>query len=138
MHVRRGIFGTSEKPRLSVYRSLKHIYAQLIDDLDGGRVLACASTVDKELREKLTRTGNVDAARVVGALMAERAKKKGIEKAVFDRGPYRYHGRVKTLAEAATEGGLVVTKIAPPKKVDEPKKGGKPGKGKKQKKEKKK
>lgn len=93
------------KPRLSVFRSSKHIYAQVIDDR-AGRTLAAASTLDKELREGLKSGGNIAAASEVGSLLARRAKAAGIESVVFDRGPRIYHGRVKALAEAAREGGL--------------------------------
>ena len=91
--------------RLSVHRSLNHIYAQVIDDL-GGRTLASASSLEKELRDSLKTGGNVAAAAVVGKAVAERAVKAGVKKVVLDRGPYIYHGRVKALAEAAREGGL--------------------------------
>lgn len=100
-HVRRGITGTSERPRLSVFRSSKHIYAQLIDDMSGV-TLAAASTRAKGAPYG----GNIKAAAVVGKQLAEAAKGKGITKAAFDRGHYRYHGRVKALADAAREGGL--------------------------------
>jgi large subunit ribosomal protein L18 len=102
-HVRRHIVGDSERPRLSVFRSSKHIYAQLIDDL-AGVTLAAASSRSKE--EKLDYGGNVKAAKVVGKKLADAAKAKGISKAAFDRGHYRYHGRIKALADAAREGGL--------------------------------
>jgi large subunit ribosomal protein L18 len=104
-HVRRRITGTPERPRLTVFRSSKHIYAQLIDDL-AGRTLACASTVAPELHSQFAYGGNVKAAKAVGLRLAEVAKEKGIQKAAFDRGHYRYHGRVKALAEGAREGGL--------------------------------
>src|SRR5580692_3462614 len=104
-HVRQRITGTSERPRLSVFRSSKHIYAQLIDDLTGS-TLAAASSVAPDLREGLKYGGNVKAAQAVGKKLAEAAKEKGIAKAAFDRGHYRYHGRVKALADAAREGGL--------------------------------
>jgi large subunit ribosomal protein L6 len=94
-----------ERKRLSVYRSSKHIYAQLIDD-DQGVTLASASSIEKTAREGLKTGARVDAAKAVGKLIAERAKEKGIEDVVFDRGGYLYHGRVKALAEAAREGGL--------------------------------
>ncbi|MDY0322591.1 MAG: 50S ribosomal protein L18 [Candidatus Carbobacillus sp.] len=105
--IRKKLFGNALRPRLSVYRSSKHIYAQIIDDTQGV-TLVHASTLDKELRESLNEvgTGNKEAAARVGALLAERAKAKGIEKVVFDRGGYKYHGRVQALAEAAREGGL--------------------------------
>ena len=102
-HVRRGITGTTERPRLSVFRSSKHIYAQLIDDLTGA-TLAAASSRGKG--KDVPYGGNVKAAAVVGKQLAEAAKGKGITKAAFDRGHYRYHGRVKALADAAREGGL--------------------------------
>lgn len=105
--IRKKLFGTASRPRLNVYRSSKHIYAQIIDDTQGV-TLVQASTLDKELRETFqdTGTGNKEAAARVGALLAARAKAKGIEKVVFDRGGYKYHGRVQALAEAAREGGL--------------------------------
>jgi large subunit ribosomal protein L18 len=104
-HVRKRIVGTPERPRLSVHRSSKHIYAQLIDDLSGV-TLASASTAVKDVRSDLPYGGNVKAAVVVGRRIAEAAKGKGISKVAFDRGHYRYHGRVKALADAAREGGL--------------------------------
>jgi large subunit ribosomal protein L18 len=104
-HVRRGITGTPERPRLSVFRSSKHIYAQLIDDLSGV-TLAAASTSSPDIRSNAAYGGNVKAAVAVGKKIAENAKAKGITKAAFDRGHYRYHGRVKALADAAREGGL--------------------------------
>jgi len=105
LRVRKKVFGTPERPRLSVYRSLKHMYAQIIDDVKG-HTLVSASTLDKELRGRLTQTGNVEAAREVGRVLAQRAKQAGIEKVVFDRGGNLYHGRVAALAEGAREGGL--------------------------------
>jgi large subunit ribosomal protein L18 len=102
-HVRSKIVGTPERPRLSVFRSSKHIYAQLIDDL-AGATLAAASTAGKEVG--LPYGGNVKAAKAVGLKIAAAAKAKGILKVAFDRGHYRYHGRVKALADAAREGGL--------------------------------
>src|SRR5262245_54788633 len=104
-HVRRRIVGTPERPRLSVFRSSKHIYAQLIDDL-AGRTLAAASTQVGEVKGQVKYGGNVQAAKAVGQRLAAVAKEKGIAKAAFDRGHYRYHGRVKALAEGAREGGL--------------------------------
>lgn len=95
----------NERPRLSVYRSANHIYAQVINDITGV-TLASASTVDTDLKSKLKSTSNKDAATAVGKLVAERAKKAGVEKVAFDRGSYMYHGRVKALAEAAREAGL--------------------------------
>ena len=94
------------RPRLSIFRSGKQIYAQIIDDLQG-KTLAAASTLDADLRGKLKTGANVEAAMEVGKLVAERAKKAGVEKVVFDRGRFLYHGRVKALAEGAREGGLV-------------------------------
>jgi len=93
------------RPRLSVFRSGKHIYAQVIDDKQG-RTLAAASSIEKDLRGSLKTGADKDAATTVGKLVAERALAVGVEKVVFDRGPYIYHGRVKALAEAAREGGL--------------------------------
>jgi large subunit ribosomal protein L18 len=101
--VRSKIQGTAARPRLSVFRSSKHIYAQLIDDLNGV-TLAAAGTTGKAAAIKYG--GNVSAAKVVGQKLAEAAKAKGITQAAFDRGHYRYHGRVKALADAAREGGL--------------------------------
>ena len=103
--VRNKIRGTAERPRLTVYRSNKHIYAQLIDD-DRGVSIAAASTAEVPILPKGENGGNVDAATRVGKTLAERAKQKGIAKACFDRGRYRYHGRVAALADAAREGGL--------------------------------
>ena len=94
------------RPRLSVFRSSKHIYAQLIDD-DAGRTLAAASTLDKALREQIKTGADRSAAEQVGRLLAERAKAAGVEAVVFDRGGYRYHGRVKALADSARAAGLV-------------------------------
>ncbi len=93
------------RPRLSVFRSSKHIYAQVIDDR-AGKTLASASSIEKPLRGKLKTGADVEAAKAVGALLADRAVKAGVEKVIFDRGGYIYHGRVKALAEAAREGGL--------------------------------
>ena len=95
----------SGRPRLSVFRSSKHIYAQIVDDAQG-RTLAAASTLEKTLRESLKTGADVTAAKEIGKLIAERAVAAGIEEIVFDRGGYRYHGRVKALAEAAREAGL--------------------------------
>lgn len=105
LRVRKKIEGTTERPRLNIFRSSKHMYAQLIDDVKGVTI-AAASTQDKELKEAIGNGGNVEAASKVGALIAERAKKAGIDKVVFDRGGYLYHGRVKALADAAREAGL--------------------------------
>ncbi|WP_026569059.1 MULTISPECIES: 50S ribosomal protein L18 [Sediminibacillus] len=101
--VRKNLFGTAERPRLNVYRSNKHIYAQLIDDMNS-KTLASASTVDNDLN--LEATGNVEAAQKVGELLANRAIENGHKNVVFDRGGYLYHGRVKALADAAREAGL--------------------------------
>lgn len=106
LRVRKKVHGTSARPRLSVYRSLKHIYAQIIDDTMG-QTLVAASTLEPELRRRLTSTGNVAAARAVGQLVAQRAREKDIAEVVFDRGGYLYHGCVKALAEGAREAGLV-------------------------------
>lgn len=103
--LRRHLSGTAERPRLSVFRSLQHIYAQVIDD-ERGFTLVAASTVDRELKGTLEGTGDVEAAMAVGKLVAERATAKGIKKVVFDRGGHMFHGRVKALAEAAREAGL--------------------------------
>ena len=99
--VRAKISGTAERPRLSVYRSNKGVFAQLIDDVEG-RTLAAANWTEPELRE----LGRTEQAKKAGELLAERAKKAGVERCVFDRSGYRYHGRVKALAEGAREGGL--------------------------------
>ena len=100
--IRRKLSGTGERPRLAVFRSVAHIYAQVIDDVKG-QTLVSASTVDKSAK---TNGGNVAAAKTIGKLVAERAKDKGIKSVVFDRGGYPYHGRVKALADAAREAGL--------------------------------
>lgn len=105
IRVRVKISGTSECPRLAVYRSLKHIYAQIIDDTKG-ITLAASSSDSKELKEKLSHGGNVDAAKVVGEDIAKKALAKDIKNVVFDRGGFLYHGRVKALADAAREAGL--------------------------------
>ena len=103
--IRKKVFGTKERPRLSIYRSLKNIYVQFIDDDSNSTLLTC-STLDKDL--KLSRTGgNVKTATLLGAVVAQKAKAKGINKVVFDRGGYLYHGRVKAVAEAARKEGLV-------------------------------
>ena len=104
--IRIKLSGTAEFPRLAVYRSTKHIYAQLIDD-ENNVTLASASSNDKELKEKLSHGGNVDAAKAVGEAIAQKAKKAGIECVVFDRGGFLYHGRVAALADAAREAGLM-------------------------------
>jgi large subunit ribosomal protein L18 len=101
--IRRKLSGSTEKPRLAIYRSLNHIYAQVIDDVQG-QTLVSASTTEKDLRGSTG--GNVDAARRVGKTIAERALARGIESVVFDRGGYLYHGRIKALTDAAREAGL--------------------------------
>ena len=103
--IRRKVSGTTECPRLAVFRSNNHIYAQLIDDTEH-RTLASASTLDADLKGKVGNGGNCEASAKVGALIAERSIAKGIQSVVFDRGGKLYHGRVKALAEAAREGGL--------------------------------
>jgi large subunit ribosomal protein L18 len=105
--IRRKLSGTAERPRLAVFRSVAHIYAQVIDDA-GGQTLVSASSVDKAAVDKTGKAkgGNVAAAKAIGKLVAERAKEKGIKSVVFDRGGYQYHGRVKALADAAREAGL--------------------------------
>lgn len=103
--VRQRVMGTPARPRLSVYRSLDHIYAQVIDDLTG-RTLASASSVDKSTRAALKGGGNIAAAKIVGKTIAERSIAAGVQQVVFDRGGYMYHGRVEALAGAAREAGL--------------------------------
>jgi len=103
--LRKKVFGTASKPRLSVFKSLSNIYAQLIDDA-AGKTLFTASTVDKTVRASLKHGGNVEAAKKVGANIAERALDSNIKEVVFDRGGYQYHGCIKALADAAREQGL--------------------------------
>lgn len=103
--VRKNLAGSAERPRLNVFRSLSGIYAQVIDD-SAGNTLASASTVDRDLREKMKGLKKAEQAKLVGQTVAERAKSKGIQTVVFDRGGYRYSGRVKALADGAREGGL--------------------------------
>lgn len=103
--VRKQVFGNPERPRLNVFKSLTGIYAQIIDDMDGN-TLVSASTVDKELREKVKGMKKSDQAKTIGKAIAERAKDKGISTVVFDRGGFRYTGRIKALADGAREGGL--------------------------------
>ena len=105
VRVRKKVSGSSDMPRLNVFRSSRHIYAQIIDDLSG-KTLVSASTLDKDLKGKLKTGGNAEAAKMVGALIAARAADSSIKKMVFDRGGYVFHGRVKALADAAREGGL--------------------------------
>jgi large subunit ribosomal protein L18 len=100
--IRRKLSGTAERPRLAIFRSVAHIYAQVIDDAKGATIVS-ASSVDKDGKAK---GGNVAAAKTIGKLVAQRAQEKGIKKVVFDRGGYQYHGRVKALADAAREAGL--------------------------------
>lgn len=103
--VRKKVSGTPARPRLNVYRSLNNMYAQIIDDVNGV-TLVSASTLDKEIKAEITATGNKDAAKAVGSLVAKKALEKGIESVVFDRAGYIYHGRVKELGDAAREAGL--------------------------------
>lgn len=103
--IRNRISGTAERPRLNIFRSLDHIYAQVIDDV-AGETLASASTIDKELRSEVTGKTKKEQAAAVGKAIAERAKAAGISTVLFDRGGYLYHGRVKALADGAREGGL--------------------------------
>jgi large subunit ribosomal protein L18 len=105
LRVRTRVVGTPERPRLAVYRSNGHIYAQVIEDRSG-RTLVSASSIDKETRKELKGGNNVAAAKVIGKKIAERARAAGIEQVVFDRGGYMYHGRVEALAAAAREAGL--------------------------------
>jgi large subunit ribosomal protein L18 len=105
LRVRKKIYGTTNSPRLSVFRSVSEIYAQVIDDMEGN-TLVSASSIDNELRDKMNGLKKIEQARLVGKAVAERAKDKGIEMVVFDRGGFRYTGRVKALADGAREGGL--------------------------------
>ena len=105
VRVRKNLAGTAERPRLNVFRSISAIYAQVIDD-QTGRTLISASSVDRELREKLKGMKKSEQAKFIGQTLAQRAKDKGIDAVVFDRGGYRYIGRVKALADGAREGGL--------------------------------
>ncbi len=133
-HVRSRIVGTTERPRLTVFRSNKHIYAQLIDDLSGV-TLAAASSTAKTIRPDLPYGGNIKGAQLVGKALAEAALAKGIKLAAFDRGHYKYHGRVKALAEAANAAGLKCceprnppkAEEAPPAKAEKGEKGAKGG-----------
>ncbi|MBI4593568.1 MAG: 50S ribosomal protein L18 [Candidatus Rokubacteria bacterium] len=104
--LRRQVRGSGTRPRLAVFRSLSHIYAQLVDD-DAGRTVLAVDSRSKAFRAQHGTGGNVAAAKAVGGLLAQKAKERGIERVVFDRGGYQYHGRVKALAEAARAGGLV-------------------------------
>ena len=103
--IRKRVVGLTQRPRLCVYRSHQHLYAQLVDDFQG-KVLVGVSTLDKEVRKAAPSGGNVQAATVLGRRVAEVAKQQGITQVVFDRGGYIYHGRIKALADAAREGGL--------------------------------
>ncbi len=105
LRIRKTLSGTAERPRLAVFKSGKHIYVQIIDDVQG-HTLAAASTSDKELKGKLEKTWTVEASKIVGKLIGERAKAKGISKVAFDRAGYKYHGRIKALADSAREAGL--------------------------------
>ena len=105
LRVRKRVLGTTERPRLSVFRSINEIYAQVINDIDGN-TLTAASSIDKDLRAKMAGLKKSEQAKLVGQAVAERAKGKGIESVVFDRGGFRYTGRVKALADGAREGGL--------------------------------
>lgn len=105
VRVRKKIQGRADRPRLNVFRSASHIYAQLIDDINGATI-ACASTLDKTLANNINSTGNIEAAAKIGASIAKLALEKGITKVVFDRNGFLYHGRVKALADAARENGL--------------------------------
>jgi large subunit ribosomal protein L18 len=105
VRMRKRVVGTPERPRLCVHRSARHIRAQVIDDASA-RTLASASSLDKDVRAQIRGGGNIAASKVIGKIIAERARAKGIENVVFDRGGYQYHGRVQALAEAAREAGL--------------------------------
>jgi large subunit ribosomal protein L18 len=103
--IREKVVGSADRPRLCIYRSLKHTYVQIVDD-GQGKTLAAASTAEKDVRGDSKQAGNISASKLVGKAIAERAKAKGIISVVFDRGGYLYHGRVKAVAEAAREAGL--------------------------------
>lgn len=105
LRIRKKIMGTSERPRLAVYKSLRYIYAQIIDDTKG-HTLVSASSLEKEIRSQLKSTKNIEAAKLVGEVIAKRALEKGIKKVVFDRGGFLYHGKVKALADSARAAGL--------------------------------
>ncbi|HOB91640.1 MAG: 50S ribosomal protein L18 [Bacillota bacterium] len=106
LRVRKRVVGTPDRPRLNVYRSLAHIYAQIIDDVSG-HTLVAASSLDPEIKESIGHGRNAEAAKAVGKLVAKRAQEKGIQQVVFDRGGHLYHGRIAALADGAREGGLV-------------------------------
>ncbi|MEO5358341.1 MAG: 50S ribosomal protein L18 [Nitrospirae bacterium YQR-1] len=105
LRVRKKVVGTQQRPRLTVYKSLNHMYAQVIDDTTG-HTLVSASTVEKEMRQLQSHKGNVKSARLIGDMIAKRAKDRGILKVVFDKGGFKYHGRVAAVAQAAREAGL--------------------------------
>ena len=105
MKIRNRFSGTAERPRLAVFRSNNHVYAQVIDDV-AGKTLVSASTLEKDIKAELKNTDDIDAASKVGSVVAQRAMEKGIKAVVFDRGGYIYHGKVKALADAAREAGL--------------------------------
>ena len=105
IRVRKHVSGTTNRPRLNVYKSLTEIYAQIVDDTEGNTLIS-ASTIDKELREKMKGMKKIEQAKAIGQAVAERAKSKGISTVVFDRGGFRYVGRIKALADGAREGGL--------------------------------
>jgi large subunit ribosomal protein L18 len=105
LRIRQNLYGTVERPRLNVFRSSKHIYAQLIDDINHN-TLVSASTLDEELKGQFKNGGNIEAAKIVGAAIAKKAVDKGYKAVVFDRSGYLYHGRVKALADSARENGL--------------------------------
>jgi large subunit ribosomal protein L18 len=105
VRMRKRISGTSERPRLCVHRSSRHIRAQVVND-ETGRTIVSASSLDAEVKSVIKGGGNIAASKVVGKVIAERAQAKGVEKVVFDRGGYQYHGRVQALADAAREAGL--------------------------------
>lgn len=104
-HIRKNLSGSSERPRLTVFRSAKHIYAQIIDDTCGN-TLVSASSVEKEIRERQDLGKKIDTAKIIGTTIANRAKQKGIQKVVFDRNGFLYHGRIKSVSEGAREAGL--------------------------------
>jgi large subunit ribosomal protein L18 len=104
-HVRKSVRGTADRPRLTVFRSLQHIYCQVVDDTSG-KTLAAASTKDKDLRGSVKYGGNAEAAKAIGTAIAQRAQAAGVKQVCFDRGHFKYHGRVAALADAARAGGL--------------------------------
>lgn len=104
-HVRRSVFGEPNRPRLNIFRSEKHIYAQIIDDRKG-HTLAAASSTDPKLKDRLGDAKPLEQAKIIGEVVAERAREKGVSKVVFDRAGYKYHGRIKSVADGARSGGL--------------------------------